>query len=73
MSVCIHETIDWAEAAYDTDEKDDSKKDKIAPIKIDFENIYQRIVQVTRLPGNEGDLAISQDGETFFFSGMEKT
>ena len=64
--------VDWEEAAYEeADKKADKKKDKkekIEPIEIDFENIYQRLVQVTRLPGNEGDLAISKDGETFFFS-----
>lgn len=67
--------VDWEESEYDEPEnKDKKKKDKdadkkkIAPIQIDFDNIYQRIVQVTRLPGNEGDLTISKDGETFFFT-----
>lgn len=69
--------VDWEESEYEEpkkeskDKKDkDKKKDKaeVDPIQIDFDNIYQRIVQVTRLPGNEGDLAISQDGETFFFT-----
>jgi C-terminal processing protease CtpA/Prc len=65
---------DWEEAAYEEPAKDKNKKkekDKesaVEPIQIDFDNIYQRIVQVTRLPGNEGDLAISKDGENFFFS-----
>lgn len=69
--------VDWEESEYDEPEKEDKdkkdkdkKKDKakVEPIEIDFEDIYQRIVQVTRLPGNEGDLTISQDGETFFFT-----
>ena len=69
--------VDWEESEYDEPKKEDkgkkdkdkkADKDKVAPIEIDFEDIYQRIVQVTRLPGNEGDLAISQDGETFFFT-----
>ena len=68
--------VDWEEAAYDKPEKEDdkkkdkdkAKKDKVEPVEIDFEDIYQRIVQVTRLPGNEGDLVISKDGETFYFT-----
>ena len=68
--------VDWEESEYDKPEKTDKKKkegdkkkkNKIEPIQIDFDNIYQRVVQVTRLPGNEGDLAISNDGETFFFT-----
>ncbi|MEM1120253.1 MAG: S41 family peptidase [Bacteroidota bacterium] len=68
---------DWEESEYDEPEKKDKKKkdeedkekdDAVEPIQIDFDNIYQRIVQVTRLPGNEGDLTISKDGETFFFT-----
>jgi tricorn protease len=52
------------------DKKDDKdkKKDVPEPIQIDFEDIHQRLVQVTRIPGNEGNLAISKDGETFFFT-----
>ena len=38
-----------------------------APVQIDFERIYDRLVQVTSLPGNESDLAISPDGKTFYF------
>ncbi len=70
--------VDWEESEYDEPEKkDDKEKDKkkdkdktekVEPIQIDFDNIYQRIVQVTRLPGNEGDLVISKNGETFFFT-----
>ena len=69
--------VDWEESEYDEPKKEDKdkkdkdkkeEKDSVEPIQIDFEDIYQRIVQVTRLPGNEGDLAISKDGETFFFS-----
>ena len=69
--------VDWEESEYeepkknDTDKKDKNKKEDkktVEPIQIDFEDIYQRIEQVSRLPGNEGDLTISKDGKTFFFS-----
>lgn len=57
---------DWED---DEDEdKDKSKKDTIMPTQIDFEDIHERIVQVTRSAGNEGNLSISKDGETFYFS-----
>ena len=53
----------------DKEEDEDSEEDgpKVEPITIDFENIHQRLQQVTSLPGNETDLAISKDGETFYF------
>ncbi|MCB0634978.1 MAG: PDZ domain-containing protein, partial [Lewinella sp.] len=35
---------------------------------IDLDGIHERLVQVTQLPGNEDDLVISKDGETFFFT-----
>jgi C-terminal processing protease CtpA/Prc/Tol biopolymer transport system component len=49
------------------DKKDEDKKKEVV-IEIDFENIHERLEQVTRLPGNEGTLQISKDGETFYFS-----
>ncbi len=51
------------------------KKDsvKVKPIKIDFENIHQRLVQVTNFPGDESNVIISKDGETFFYVGSSST
>ncbi len=49
------------------DEKD-SKKEEIKPIQIDFDLIYERLVQLTSLAGDEDNLAISKDGKTFYFS-----
>lgn len=49
------------------DKKDEDNKKEVV-IEIDFENIHERLEQVTRLPGNEGTLQISKDGETFYFS-----
>ena len=66
------ETQDWQERetlAEASPAKPNDKKDKTPkPIKIDFDKIYERIVQVTTFPGDEGDLIISKDGETFFYT-----
>jgi len=48
--------------------KGKEKEDKVKPIQIDFENIYERLVQLTSLSGDEGNLAISKDGKSFYFS-----
>ncbi|MCF8242274.1 MAG: DPP IV N-terminal domain-containing protein [Melioribacteraceae bacterium] len=68
---------DWDEG---TDKENDKKKkddkdstDTEEPIKIDLENIHERLVRVTNLPGNEGNLAISKDGETFYFTAGNPT
>ena len=67
---------DWEKQQQDWKEMDapaeagDKGKDKktVKPVKIDFDKIYERIVQVTSLPGNEGDLSISKEGETFYYT-----
>ena len=74
---------DWEKTKQDWEEKDDepsTKKDKkdkdssgVEPVVIDFENIYERLVQVTSLPGNENNLSISKDGETFYYSAVNPT
>lgn len=68
---------DWEKTKQDWDEEDEpkkgngngkDKKDKKVPdVHIDFDHIYQRLVQVTSLPGNESDVVISQDGEYFYY------
>ncbi|MFK7969845.1 MAG: S41 family peptidase [Bacteroidia bacterium] len=47
--------------------KKDADSDEPAAIQIDFEDIYMRLEQVTRLAGDESNVKISHDGETFFF------
>ncbi len=68
---------DWEDAEDDEPaksknkgKKDDKKKKdkKVKPVVIDFEDIHERIEQVTRLAGNEGNLMISKDGESFYFT-----
>ncbi|MFZ2900321.1 MAG: S41 family peptidase [Saprospiraceae bacterium] len=63
---------DWEEEKEDkpSNGKDDKKEDKeeTPVVEIDFDDIYERLVQVTRLPGNESNLVISKDGQTFYFT-----
>lgn len=47
------------------EEEGDGEEDE--ELQIDFERIYERLERVSALPGNESSLAISEDGETFFF------
>ncbi|MEM9259548.1 MAG: S41 family peptidase, partial [Bacteroidota bacterium] len=56
---------DWEEAEDWEEEKDEEEKDKF---RIDFENIHERMVQVTSLPGNEGAPIFGPDGEYLYFS-----
>lgn len=52
------------------DEKKDEKSDKedVKPVEIDFENIHMRLQQVTSYTGNESNVLIDKDGETFYFT-----
>jgi len=66
---------DWEEEDEDDeDDEDDAgksngkKEDEVEPIQIDFEDIHERLVQLTSLSGNERNLAISNDGKTFYFT-----
>ena len=52
-----------------TDKKDKAPK----PIKIDFDKIHERIVQVTNFAGDENNFAISKDGETFYYTTNSNT
>ncbi len=48
---------------------DTSETDNGEPptVEIDFDNIHQRLEQVTALPGSEDDPIIDTNGETFYF------
>ncbi len=48
--------------------KDESETDEIEPIKIDLENIWERLVQVTDSPKDEFSPAASKDGKTIYYS-----
>ena len=65
------ETQDWQERDAPTpaaDAKPGADKKVPKAIKIDFDKIYERVVQVTNFTGDESDLAISKDGETFYYT-----
>ncbi|HLO79352.1 MAG TPA: S41 family peptidase [Chitinophagaceae bacterium] len=71
---------DWEKEAADWQEKEtppaDSKsgaKAPVKPVRIDLEKIYERLVQVTSLPGDENNLVISKDGETFYYTATNTT
>jgi C-terminal processing protease CtpA/Prc/Tol biopolymer transport system component len=64
---------DWEEMDDDQDDKkkngkEDKKKEDKMVMEIDLEDIHERLVQVTSMAGNEGDLAIDGEGELFLFS-----
>lgn len=46
----------------------DKKKKKSVEVKIDFDNIYNRLYQLTSLPGNEDNPLFSEDGKTIYFN-----
>lgn len=57
---------DWEESPADSKDKK-SKDKKEVVVKIDFENIYERQVQVTSFTGGEYATAVSNDGETIYY------
>lgn len=73
---------DWEKTKRDWEEESDSpkpskekkgKKDKktksvVKPVKIDVDNIYNRLVQVTSSPEDEINPAFSKDGKTVYFT-----
>lgn len=73
---------DWEKVAADWQEKEavpaessaparsgaSNDRKVVKPVVIDFENIHERLVRVTSLPGDESDLVISKDGETFYYT-----
>ncbi len=62
------EAADWKEADEPEEPKKKGDKKDVKPIEIDFENIHERIVQVTSFSGNESNLVIAKDGQTFYYT-----
>jgi C-terminal processing protease CtpA/Prc len=52
----------------DKDKKDDKSKDLVKDITIDFDNIYERQIQVTSFVGGEFARFISKDGKTIYYT-----
>ncbi len=68
---------DWEKESQDWDEKESpetivetAKKSKASmkAVTIDFDKIHERVVQVTSFSGDESDVAISKDGDTFYYT-----
>ena len=68
---------DWGKTRRDWEDDDDTEtekkdkkgdKEKVMAVQIDFDDIHERLSQVSNLPGNESDLMVSHDGETFYYS-----
>jgi tricorn protease len=65
---------DWEKTQRDREEDEEEApakkngKDEKVVVEIDFEDIHERLEQVTSMPGNENNLLISLDGETFYFT-----
>lgn len=77
---------DWEKVSQDWQEKDGptegapgagaaraNAKAEPKPIQIDFDNIHERVVQVTSSPGDESGVVISKDGQTFFYTAQSST
>lgn len=63
--------FDDEEASDENGEEEDEEEKEVEPIQIDFDNIHERLWQVTSMPGNEGSLVISEDGETFYYTASD--
>jgi tricorn protease len=60
---------DWQDAPASSDASTTkTTKPNLKPMKIDFDGISERTVQVTNFPGDEGDFVISKDGQTFYYT-----
>lgn len=55
---------DYEEGSYYSEDKTDYSKE----VKIDTENIFDRVVQVTRLPDNEGSPVFAPDSEYIYYT-----
>jgi tricorn protease len=67
-------TQDWEEFSEDKADSPASKKETSSkPVVIDFDNIHMRLVQVTSFPGDETNVVISKDGDTFYYTGQSST
>lgn len=57
---------DWEEEEEDASSKKKGAEEMV--VEIDLEDIHDRLQMVTRSLGNKGNVLISKDGETFYYS-----
>lgn len=57
--------LDWEKS--ETPERVSPEDTVGVNVDIDTDGLYKRLQQVTSLPGNESDIVISKDGQTFYF------
>lgn len=55
------------------EDSNDGDESETKDLVIDFDGIHDRLEQVTSLPGDEGGILISHDGETFYFTAGSNT
>ncbi len=62
-------------ASFNPHKKKGKKKNKseVKPIKIDLDGIYNRLVHLTNMPGDEFNPVASNDGKTIYFSSQTPT
>lgn len=52
----------------DDKKKDDTDEETTEPVEIDFEKIYNRVIQVTSYAGNESDFTFDTKGENIYYT-----
>jgi tricorn protease len=52
----------------ETEEETDDDEEAEISVAIDFDGLYQRLVQVTSFSGNESNFVFDQDGESIYYS-----
>lgn len=58
---------------YDNPDKKKKKRKRSKTVKIDFDNLHDRMVRVTSSPGNEFDFAFNQKGDKLYFTATSPT
>lgn len=52
----------------DDEEADETEDDDAVEVVIDFEDIHRRLHRITRFPGDESRIALTDDGQTIIFT-----
>ncbi len=60
-------------SSFKSGKKKSKKKKNVKPIKIDLDGIYERLVHLTNLPGDEFNPVASTDGKTIYFTSQSPT